>query len=95
MLATKYIVITVLVLIVASLASAMAYLVKDDSSSKRTVKALTVRISLSIALILFLVLAAYMGWIRPNSIVCDPAVDEYCPTSQERAEEKAKGTAKP
>ncbi|HEY9540926.1 MAG TPA: DUF2909 family protein, partial [Luteimonas sp.] len=35
---------------------------------KRTVNALTKRIALSVALILLVVLAIYMGWITPHGV---------------------------
>ncbi len=53
---SKLFVILVLVLIVASLFSALFYLVKDKGQGSRTVKALTLRISLSIALFILLLI---------------------------------------
>jgi len=50
-----------LVLIVASLASAALYMVRDRSGSKRMVKALALRVGLSIALFLFLMGGYYFG----------------------------------
>lgn len=50
--------------ILASLASALFYLMKDKGTTNRTVHALTVRIGLSVALFLFLLLAHYLGWIE-------------------------------
>ena len=65
----KLIIIAFLLAIVASLASGMFFLIRDPSNHKRTVNALTVRISLSLLLIVFLVLAYFMGWIQPHGIV--------------------------
>lgn len=65
----KLIIIAFLVAIVASLASGMVFLIRDPSSRRRTVTALTVRIGLSLLLIAFLVLAYFMGWIRPHGIM--------------------------
>jgi hypothetical protein len=62
----KIIVITVLVLIVTSLFSALVFMYKDKGSNKRMVRALTVRIILSIALFLFLMAAFYFGFIPPR-----------------------------
>ena len=59
----RLVVILFLVLIVASLASGLYYLVKDKGQSDRTVKALTVRVGLSIALFLLLMLGFYSGLI--------------------------------
>lgn len=62
----KYIPAVILLLILASLGSAMVFLVKDESKTRRTVRALTVRISLSVALFLFLLFGHWMGWFVPN-----------------------------
>lgn len=63
----KLAIIAMLILIVGSLFSALFYLVKDKGSSERTVKALTVRISLSLILFLLLMLGFYTGVIgQPN-----------------------------
>jgi hypothetical protein len=59
----RYVVIAVLVLIVASLGSALFYMVTDHGGSKRMVKALAVRVGLSLALFLFLMIGYYLGWI--------------------------------
>lgn len=63
---TKVIVITVLVIILTALASSLVFLVRDQGSSQRTVKALTWRISLSLLLFLFLLLAFKLHWITPH-----------------------------
>jgi hypothetical protein len=62
----KILVIIILVTILVSLGSALVFLVKDGGKTKRTVNALTVRISLSLALFLFLMFGYYMGWFVPN-----------------------------
>ena len=62
----KIIVVLILLTILASLASAVVFLVKDGSRTRRTVNALTVRISLSVVLFLFLMFGYYMGWFVPN-----------------------------
>lgn len=62
----KIIVALILVAVLASLASAMVFLVKDGGKTRRTVRALTVRISLSVLLFLFLLFGYWMGWFVPN-----------------------------
>lgn len=57
-------VIIVFLGIVASLGSAYYYLLKDKSGTNRTVNALTVRIGLSVALFVFLLIAHQLGWIQ-------------------------------
>jgi hypothetical protein len=57
----KWFVIAVLVLILGSLGSALFYLVRDKGGSDRTVKALTLRVGLSLALFLLLMASHYFG----------------------------------
>ena len=59
----KIVVILFLVLIVGSLFSALYYLVRDKGRGERTVKALTVRITLSVTLFALLMLGYYFGFI--------------------------------
>jgi len=56
-------VIAVLVLIIASLASALFFVFHDRSGSMRAVKALAVRVGLSVGLFLFLMAMYYFGFI--------------------------------
>ena len=57
-------VIAVFVLIVASLFSAALFMVRDRSGSKRMVKALAIRVGLSIGLFLFLMAGYYFGLFK-------------------------------
>ena len=59
----KVIIVLSLIVIVGSLFSALFFLAKDKTGSERTVKALTVRIGLSITLFLLLMLGYYFGLI--------------------------------
>lgn len=59
----KLFIIAALLLILGSLFSALFYLMKDKGQGKRTVKALTMRISLSIGLFLLLMIGYYAGII--------------------------------
>ncbi len=61
-------VIVLLIAIVGSLASALVYLFRDDNDSRRTVRALTVRISLSVSLFVLLLLAYALGFIQPGAL---------------------------
>lgn len=65
----RIIVIIAFLGIVASLASAYLFLMRDKGGTNRTVNALTVRIGLSIALFLFVLFAHSMGWIQSTGIV--------------------------
>ena len=64
----KIIVIAALVAVVASLFSALYYLYRDRGQGTRMVKALALRVALSAALIAFLVLSYFMGWISPGGL---------------------------
>ncbi len=64
----RIVVLLFIVLIVLSLGSALYYLVKDKGQSERTVKALTVRISLSIFLFVLLMASYYFGWIPQTGL---------------------------
>jgi len=58
------VIIAFLIVILWNLGAGLYYMLVDKGESKRTVNALTRRIALSIALILLIVLANYMGWIK-------------------------------
>jgi hypothetical protein len=66
----KFIVISLLLIILISLGTALFSLVKTkpDADSDRTVKALTIRIGLSIALIVLLIVGQKLGLISPHNI---------------------------
>jgi hypothetical protein len=64
----KILVIVFLVLIVGSLGSALYYLVRDKGASDRTVKALTIRVSLSILLFVLLMAGYYFGLIPKTGL---------------------------
>lgn len=59
----KIIIVIFLLTIVGSLASALIYLVRDKGGSTRTVKALTIRVGLSVTLFILLILGYYFGLI--------------------------------
>jgi hypothetical protein len=62
----KIVVVILLLLVLASLASAAVFMVRDGGRTKRMVRALTVRISLSVLLFAFLIIGYKLGWIVPN-----------------------------
>jgi len=62
------------VAIIASLFSALFFLMKDRDGRGRTVRALTLRIGVSIALFLFILLAWRLGWIEANGVTFKRAV---------------------
>lgn len=62
----RIIIIAFLLVIVGSLVSALYFLVKDKGQSDRTLKALTLRVSLSVGLFLLLMAGFYFGIIPPR-----------------------------
>jgi hypothetical protein len=59
----KIVVILIFIAILASLGSALFFLVNDRGQSKRTVKALAMRVGLSLGLFLLLMAGYYFGLI--------------------------------
>ncbi|ARP79544.1 twin transmembrane helix small protein [Bordetella sputigena] len=64
----RVLVVLAFVGILASLGSALVYLMRDKGTTNRTVNALTVRIGLSVALFLFVLIAHHFGWIESTGI---------------------------
>ena len=61
-------IIAFLVFILWNLGAGLYYMMVDKGTTNRTVNALTRRIAVSVALILLVALAIYMGWITPHGI---------------------------
>ena len=66
------VIVAFLVVILWNLGAGLYYMLVDKGTTKRTVNALTKRIALSVALILFVILAIYMGWITPHGVGSAP-----------------------
>lgn len=64
----KTVVVVVLVAIIAALFSALFYLYRDRGRGTRMIKALAIRVALSMALVLFLVMSYWLGWIAPTGL---------------------------
>lgn len=64
----KYIILLFFIFIVYSLGSALYYMMKDEGGSKRMVKALTMRIGVSILLFVVIIFSFWMGWIKPTGV---------------------------
>ena len=58
----RYFVIAVLALIVASMGSAVYFMMHDRGNSRRMVRALAIRVALSLGLFLLLMAGYYFGW---------------------------------
>jgi hypothetical protein len=65
---TKLLILLIFLGILVSLASGLVFLFKDRDDQKRTVKALTWRIGLSVGLFLLLLLLNALGIIEPGKI---------------------------
>ena len=61
----KFIVYVLLAAIVISLGTGLFYLRREDADSPKMLRALQVRVALSLVLILVLVVAYFFGWINP------------------------------
>ena len=59
----RFVVILFIILILASLGSALFFLISDRGQSKRTVRALALRVGLSLTLFLLLMAGYYFGLI--------------------------------
>jgi len=64
----KIVVVAGLIAIVSALFVALVFLYRDRGHGKRMVAALAVRVALSIALVAFLLLSYWMGWIAPGGL---------------------------
>ena len=64
----KTLIIINLLLIVASLASGVIFLAKDNGKTLRVVQSLTIRVALSFTLILLLLIGYFSGAIQPHAI---------------------------
>ena len=69
----KIIIVLIFIGIVASLASGLFYLVNDKGDSRRTLRALTMRIGLSIGLFVFLMILIGLGVIEPHGVYPEPS----------------------
>lgn len=64
----RYLVIALLLLIMASLGSAVVFMMRDRGGSTRMVKALAVRVGLSVGLFVLLIVGYYFGWWSPGRL---------------------------
>jgi O-antigen/teichoic acid export membrane protein len=68
----KVVMVLLLVAVLGALASAGVFMLRSkrdaDEPNKRMARALALRVGLSVALFLFILLSWYMGWVRPTGI---------------------------
>lgn len=65
---SKILIVLILFVIIGSLFSGLFYLVRDKGASERTVRALTVRISLSVLLFVLLMIGYATGVLQPHGV---------------------------
>ncbi len=69
----KTVMVLMLVAVLGALASAGFFMLRKDNDdeqrrSSRMARALALRVGLSVALFLFILLSWYMGWVRPGGL---------------------------
>lgn len=64
----RSIIIVLILAILVALGFSIVYLIRDDSSRRRTLTALKVRVGLSLLLIAVFIVSFLMGWLQPNQI---------------------------
>ncbi len=64
----KLVVVALLAAILVSLGAGLFFLYRDQDGSTRVLKALKIRVALSIVLILLLVAAYSLGWLAPHGL---------------------------
>jgi hypothetical protein len=69
----KTVMVLLMVAVLGALASAGVFMLRKggeggDRRSKNMARALALRVGLSVALFLFILLSWYMGWVRPSGI---------------------------
>ena len=69
----KTLMVLLMVAVLGALASAGVFMLRKggeggDRRSKNMARALAVRVGLSVALFLFILLRWYMGWVRPTGL---------------------------
>jgi uncharacterized membrane protein len=65
---SRFIIILFLIAILGSLFSGMYFMLHDKGGSTRNVKALSIRIGLSLLLFILLIVMYFAGVIRPNGV---------------------------
>jgi hypothetical protein len=78
----KFVVIALLAVILVSLGSGLVFLITDRGRTKRTVKALTLRIGLSLVAFLILMVGFATGVIKPHGLLPPQPTQSDSPHSQ-------------
>ena len=62
----KALILVILLMILISLTAGMFFIIKDKGQSNRALTSLKLRISLSVALFVLIVIGLYFGWLTPG-----------------------------
>lgn len=68
----KIVIALAFVAIIGSLASALVFMMRDRGRTRNTVRALGLRVGLSIALFAFILVANQLGWIQSHGVPVGP-----------------------
>lgn len=72
LVAVKIVIALAFLGIVGSLVSALVFMMRDRGRTRNTVRALGLRVGLSIALFVFILVANQLGWIQSQGIPVGP-----------------------
>ena len=64
----KYILLVLFLVVIFNLGQALYFMMTDKDDDRRTARALTRRIGLSLVFIAMVVFGIWMGWLRPHDI---------------------------
>ncbi len=68
----KIVIVLAFAAILGSLVSALVFMMRDRGRTRNTVRALSVRVGLSILLFVFLLVANQLGWIQSHGVPVGP-----------------------
>ena len=68
----RFVIIIAFILIIASLASALFFMMRDRGKTPNMMRSLMLRVGFSVALFLFILFSSWMGWIHRTGIRMAP-----------------------
>ena len=68
----RFVIIIAFILIIASLASALFFMMRDRGKTPNMMRSLMLRVGFSVALFLFILFSCWMGWIHSTGIRMAP-----------------------
>jgi hypothetical protein len=64
----KLVIVALLLGAIVSLFSGLYFMLRDSGNSRRTLRMLMLRVGFSVTMIVFLLVAAKLGWIHPHAL---------------------------